>query len=281
MTSVPRCSMSLPIAAALLGVVSAGVPAAAQPASSAIVVAGSGSNLASARVLAGAFRRGRPDVRIEVPQSLGSGGAVKAVADGAIAIGLVSRPLRDAETATGVTLVPYARTVIVIAVHPSVGDDAIALGDLVPIYRGTKTQWRDGRDIVVLTRERDDSTIAALERQVPGFRDAYAESQRARRWTTLHTDKDMNQAIDRTSFALGLSDLGTIVTERLPVKALRVDGARASIEDAAAGRYPLVKPLGFVVRPATLAEPARAFIGFATSPEGAAVLRAAGYLPAR
>ena len=281
MNCVPRCSMSLPIAAALLGMVSAGVPAEALTTAATVVVAGSGSNLASARVLAEAFRRVRPDVRIEIPPSLGSSGAVKAVAAGAITIGLVSRPLRDAEASAGVTLVPYARAVIVLAAHPSVPDDTIALADVVEIYRGAKTQWRDGRDIVVLTREPGDSSIGVLERQVPGFQDAYADSQRARRWTTLHTDKDMNHAIARTAHAFGLSDLGTIVTERLPVKVLRVDGVRASIDDAANGRYPLVKPLAFVVRQAALVEPARAFIAFAASREGAAVLRAAGYLPAR
>lgn len=269
------------VAAAVLALAgAAGVATAGAGESGTIVVAGSGSNLPAARILRAAFRRVRPDVAVEVPESLGSKGGIRAAAEGAIALGLVSRPLSAAEQQLGLTVKPYARTAVVLAAHPAVPDDGLTLEELVQIYRGVRTRWRDGRDIVVLTREPGDSSIEVLQRVVPGFREAYADSQAARRWMTLVTDQAMNRAVMSTPLALGLSDTGAIHGDKLTVKALRVNGVTPRAEHVLAGRYPLVKRLDFVYRADRLTPSARAFLDFASSRAGRAALRAYGYLPA-
>lgn len=245
-----------------------------------ITVAGSGANLAAIRLLSRAFMAQRPGLTINVPDSIGSSGGIRAAVDGAIDLGLVSRPLRADEASLGLSVVPYARTGIVIGAHPTVTDDDVTFDDLVAIFRGTKTRWSDGRNIIVLTREPGDSSIEVLEARVPGFKEAYRDSQRANRWTMLTSDQEMNRILAKTAHALGLSDLGTIVTERLPIKPLRVNGVAPSTENIASGRYRLVKTLAFVVRPETLRPPAKAFMDFAGSREGQRLLAANGFLPA-
>src|SRR2546430_1825556 len=76
-----------------------------------------------------------------------------------LASGLLRGPWKDEEQKLGLTVLPYARTVIVIGVHPTVADDGITSEDLVRIYKKTKTSWQDGHEIVVLTREPGDNTI--------------------------------------------------------------------------------------------------------------------------
>jgi phosphate transport system substrate-binding protein len=252
---------------------------AADPPVNRITVAGSGTNLASAHVLAEGFRRVRPDITVDVPASIGSNGAIKAATDGAIAVGLTSRPLQKDEPKLGLTVRAYARTAVVIAAHPGVADDGIASGDLVEIYRGQKTRWRDGRDIVVLTRQPWDSSLEVLFREVPGFQAAYEESQQARRWLTLFTDQEMDRKIVQTPLSIGLSDLGTVTTERLAVKVLKVDGALPTVEDIRARRYRLVKSLAFVYMADRLPAAAKAFVEYALSREGQQLLSARGYLP--
>jgi phosphate transport system substrate-binding protein len=253
--------------------------AAADPAGPRITVAGSGTNLASAHLLAQAFRRVRPDIAVDVPASIGSNGAIKAAADAAIAVGLTSRPLQKDEPRLGLTVRPYARTAVVIAAHPGVPDDGISAPDLVEIYRGRKTRWRDGREIVVLTRQPWDSSLEVLFKEVPGFQGAYEESQQARRWITLFTDQEMDKKIVHTANAIGLSDLGTLVTQRLAMKVLKFEGALPTVEDVRAGRYRLVKALNFVYLPDRLGPEAKAFVEFALSKDGQQLLRANGYLP--
>lgn len=257
----------------------AGEPVVTASARSSLVFAGSGGSLASVRLLADAFVRMRPDAPIEVPPSIGSTGAVRAVAEGAIAAGMLTRPLREAEQALGLTTLTYARTAIVIGAHPSVADDGITTDDLVKITRGMKTRWKDGSEIVVLTREKGDSTIEFLERMVPGFAEAYAESQRVRRWATFFTDQEMAAALARSQFAIGFSDVGTVTAGHLPIKVLKLNGALPTAENVASGRYPWVKSISFVFRKDRLPPGAKAFIDFARSAEGRRVLTANGYLP--
>lgn len=245
-----------------------------------LVFAGSGANLAIVRRLADSFERARLGVRVEVPPSIGSTGGIRAAADGAIAAGLISRPLTAPEKALGLAIVPYARTALVIGAHPTVADEEITLADLVKIYRGQKARWRDGREIVVLTRQPDDSYTVELERRVPGFKEAYADSHRARRWIIVFTDQAMNRKLAQTPFALGFTDLGTMTIERLPIKALKVDGTPPTPESIRSGRYPLFLTLSFVFRPEKLPGGARAFIDWVRSSEGERVLRADGFAPA-
>lgn len=244
-----------------------------------LVFAGSGSSLSSIRLLVAAFTKSLPDVRIQVPASIGSTGAVRAAADGAVSAGLISRPLRGPERQLGLTVVPYASTAVVIGVHPGVPDEDITGAELVQVYRGTRTRWRDGREILVLTREPGDSAIEVLEQEVSGFRDAYVESQAARRWMVVFTDQEMNARLAATPSALGLSDAGAIATERLAIKALRFDGVAPTAENVRAGRYRLVKTLAVVFGEDRLPAGARRFLEFLRSREARRLLTEHGYVP--
>src|ERR1700704_6586574 len=70
---------------------------AGEPAAPPLIFAGSGTNLPITRLLVEAFRQHHPENSIEVPASLGSTGGIRAVADGVIALGLISRPLKSQE----------------------------------------------------------------------------------------------------------------------------------------------------------------------------------------
>lgn len=256
-------------------------PAVASPAQGPpLVFAGSGTNLPIARVLAQAFQRSHPEIAIDVPASIGSGGGIQAAADGAIALGLISRELKDKEKGKGLTVITYARTPLIVGVHPSVVEDNITHAELLDIYRGKKRTWRDGRDIVVLTREPGDSSIEALVKGMPGFKEVYEESQQAKRWTTLLTDLVMNETLARTPYAIGLSDLGSVTIERHAIKPLKVNGVAATLTNLQNGTYPLYKSLAFVYRKERLPAGAMLFLDYVRSKAGEKILKANGYLPA-
>jgi len=44
-----------------------------------------------------------------------------------------------------------ARVSIVVGAHAAVADDEITFQELVEIYKGTKTRWKDGNEIIVQT----------------------------------------------------------------------------------------------------------------------------------
>lgn len=245
---------------------------------SAIVVAGTGTCIPIVRLLAEEFQRLYPAVKISVPASIGSGGGIKAAADGAVDIGMVSRPLKSDEMAKGLVVRPFARTAIVFATSPYVPDRELSYGDILAIYRGEKKKWKDGRKIIVLTREASDSSVEVLRQKLPGFKELYDASQEKKVWTTLFTDQEMNQALVKTPGAFGITDQGAVITEKLAVKVLDLNGIAPLLDNVRSGKYPLSKPLAFVYRKEALSPASRAFLAFVFSPKGRMLLNKHGYL---
>jgi phosphate transport system substrate-binding protein len=245
-----------------------------------LIVGGSGNNLAGMELLARIYQENHPDLVIDVPASLGSTGGIRAAAEGAVSLGLISRPLRESEKDLGLTVVPYARTALVIGVNAKVPDSEITSGELLDICSGRKTSWQDGSEIIVLLRDPGDSTTDLMKAAIPGFAEVYDESRRERRWITLYTDQDMNKMIVNTPYSIGFSDTGSIATEHLPIKTLAFNGIFPSPENILRGKYPLVKTLSFVFVKSRLSPAAKDFIAFTRSREGRRILRNHGYVPA-
>lgn len=251
-----------------------------------VVIAGSGSNIPITRLLARAHCEARA-VRaatasdacdVLVAESIGSAGGVSAVADGTVDVGLISRPLKRAEEAFGLTVVPYAQAEVVLALNAAIPpSEPVDLSRFARILRGDDRRWSNGERIVPLVREQGDSThLLAAEISAP-FKKANEDALRRGAVRVLYSDRDMCDALRTTRGAVGLTDRGLAVTEALPVTL-----------------FPLVpgtptegipqKVLAFVFRsgdPGRGAErPAvRAFLDFVASAEGHAILAAHGYAP--
>lgn len=244
-----------------------------------IVLAGSGSNLPAIRLLIKAFSRHHPEIHFAEPTNIGSDGAVRAVADGAISIGLISRPLKGDEKKTGLAVDSYARTAVVIATHPLVKNNGITFSELNSIYRGEKTTWEDGRKIIVLSREPGESTINVLEEGVPGFKEVYADSIKNNRWAIILKDEGMNNRISTLPDSIGFSDIGAITSQKINIKALKLNGVQATAKNVQNGSYPLYKTLSFIYRPERLTPGMKSYMSFVCSAEGKKILLENGYIP--
>lgn len=243
------------------------------------IFAGSETNLVAVSLLVEAFEKHRPEATIDAPRGMGSAATIRAVAEGLIAVGLISRPLRDVEGDWGLTTLPYARTAVIWGAHPSVQEEGISTEELLQIHRGAKTRWRDGREVVLFTREPQESSIECLEQKIPGLREIFRNGHGARRWTTLYSDQGMNRLLAATPGALGPTDLGSVNACRFPVKVLQFNGFPPTSANVGSERYPLVKTLYFVFRRGALPVQAMTFIQFARSKEAEKILRSHGFLP--
>lgn len=244
-----------------------------------IVLAGSGTNLPAIRLLVKAFERLHPEIHFAEPTNIGSDGAVRAVADGAISIGLVSRALIGNEKNLGLTVVPYSRTAVAIGVNPSVKDEEITYGELNSIYRGDKTTWKDGNKIIVLNREPGESSILLLEENVPGFREVYRDSIKNNRWSIILKDEGMNRKIEAMPYSIGLTDMGAVTTQKLQIKLLKLNGVYPSAKTVINNTYPLYKTLAFVYRPERLTPGMKAYMAYVCSTDGKNILQNNGYVP--
>ena len=237
------------------------------------IVAGSGTNLPIIEQLAAAYRT-KTGSKIEVPKSIGSDGAVKAVQDGTISLGLVSRPLTDAERAAGLKTIRYARVGIVFAVHPSVREDNVTFEEILQMHRAQKTAWADGTRIKVLIRNVHDSSNQILFSMIPGFKRVTEDSLAENRWPIMYHDVEMSDTLRTKAGSFGHTDTTSIKVFG-GIKALSLNGIEPTPENVRSGRYPWVKELSFLYK-GELSDQAKRFVEYVLSSEGRTIVEANG-----
>src|SRR5215204_5017330 len=112
---------------------------------------------------------------VTIPPSIGSGGGIAAVGAGKASLGRVARTLTEAELGRGLVYTPVLRLPSAIFVHPSAQATDLTAAQLVDIYAGKITNWKEvcGTDlrIRVVRREEADSTLTVLRDSMPGWKD--------------------------------------------------------------------------------------------------------------
>jgi phosphate transport system substrate-binding protein len=242
-------------------------------------IAGTGTAVAALnRVGTAAQQGGAAAVRLQVLPSLGSTGAIHAVADGAIDLGVTGRPLRDAERARGLAEREVARTPFVFAVGPRVGVAVLTTDDLVAIYQGTRLTWPDGQRVRPVLRPEADSDTEILRAISPEMAAAVDAAARRPGMLLGVTNVECNEIVARSPGSIGPTTLLQIRSEPLPIRPLSWNGIEPTLENLASGRYPLVKSIRLVYR-SPAPEGVRKFVAYLGSPAGRSLLRELGALP--
>lgn len=228
-------------------------------------IAGSGSNLPLVERVVAAWRAEEPGVRVRVHPSIGSGGAIRALLDGAINIGLVSRPLRPGEGRDEFgdepVVVWYAEVPVVAAGNPDVPVESLDAERLQRIVEGREQRWPDGSPIVFVAREPSDSSLAAAEARHPALGRALREAFLSGRFATAYSDAALLDALERIPGAVGLTDLGQV----------RLRGTLRVLCELG------TKPLGAVVTGGRPREDQAEFLARLRSPATRALAETAGY----
>ena len=155
---------------AFLGILISG-PAASQDTK--LEVVGTGDGLEILRALADHYSKTIPNVRVNIPPSIGSGGGIAAVGARRAELGRIARKLSDAEHEAGIVYTPIASLPSTFFAHPSAGVQSLTSTQLAAIFAGRITNWKEvgGADsrIRVIRREDIDSTLIVLRESMPGW----------------------------------------------------------------------------------------------------------------
>lgn len=240
-----------------------------------VKVGGTGSALGTMKILAEAFRASHPDVQIVVVPALGSSGSIKAVAAGALDIGLSARPLKQEEREQKLVEREIARTPLVIASMRA--HAGFKTGEVARIFDGTLKTWPDDSILRPILRPKTDAETTLLHAISPEIERALIAAHARPGMHVAITDQESADAIEQIPGAVGSSTLALILSEQRKLKALPINGVTPSVEALERGDYPWFKPLYFVTG-SNLSGPARDFAAFVQSGPGAKILRGNGYL---
>lgn len=242
-----------------------------------LTMGGTGGDLATIRLLADAYTRLHPEVKVQILESMGSGGAVNAVLAGAVDIGLTSRPATDAERARGLRATAYARSPLVFAVAKDSARTGVSRQELAALYAGEPVQ--NGAARLILRPESDSDTLI-LRRNLPHLVQPLNRAYQRLGVPIAATDQDAADMIATTPDGFCTTTLSLIIAEKRPLKPLALDGVSPSTTNVANGSYPLVKEFYFVLAPNRNAL-AEQFLTFMRSDQATAILTATGHLAVR
>lgn len=159
----------------LLALTSVAVAVSTGWAAESITVAGTGASQEILREIAARFMKDNPGITVQIPDSVGSGGGVKAAGQGTADLGRVARNLKEKEKGYGLEYRAFARIPIVFVAHPDVTATDITSAQSRDVYAGAITNWEalGGQDlrIRVVSRYEGDTTIKKIRKHIPGWKD--------------------------------------------------------------------------------------------------------------
>jgi len=244
-----------------------------------LTIQGSTTVLPIAQAAAEAYMDNNPDADITV-RGGGSGTGIAALIDGATDIADASRPMKDKEIKTarekGVNPVAHviARDGIAVIVHPDNPINAISLDDLKAVYTGQISRWDKiggTGTIVVVSRDAASGTFESFNEL------ALANAKLTDQALMLASNLEVARTVAQTPGAIGYIGLGYLTDE---VKAIKVEGIKASDATVRDNTYPLARPL-FMYTKGTPKGLAKSFIDFVMSPAGQQIVKETGFVPAK
>lgn len=225
-----------------------------------IKICGSGDNQELLRQLAQSYEGRNPEVRIEVPNSIGSSGGVKATAQGQCDIGRLARPLRDKEKRHKLTYKIFARSPVVFMVSANLKDiTSITAQQVVSIFSGKVRSWQalggPATSIYIANREKGDSSRTVLEKHLIDF--ALIKKPVGK---TIYSTPETIDIVAGHDNTIAYGPLSSII-KRPGIHVLAFEGVIPSVEAISDGLYPIYSDFGLVWRTDISAQ-ALAFITF-------------------
>ena len=236
-----------------------------------IAIPGTGDGVDVLSSIGEAFTQ-KTGVVVLVPKSIGSGGGVKAVGKDRVNLGRVARGIKDKEKHFGLSYKAMFTIPTVFFVHQSVSVDNITTQQVLDIFSGKISNWKDvgGSDntIIVVRREDGDSSLGNLQKTFPGFKDITITETA----TKAPKTPVMIAQIKNREQSIGFGPYDVAIANSL--KVLKVNG-----KGAMDNGYPYFGTIGLVYKEANLTGITKDFVEFAVSPNAHDVIKKAGGIP--
>jgi len=158
-----------------------------------IIIGGSGTDLATFKLLTDKFQQTHPNTTFKILPSIGSGGGIKAIKNGHIDLCLISRAPKEKEKSADIACTAYAQTPFLFAVNKDLNLNNLSTQNILDIYSGKMTRWNEQTQVKLILRPSNDSDTRSLSDKLTGFKNIMSQAYKRRDLPNATTDK---QAID-------------------------------------------------------------------------------------
>jgi phosphate transport system substrate-binding protein len=234
------------------------------------------------------LRNGYSQVNPNIPTTFGlpdgrptgSSQGLQNLINGNIAIAASSRPLKAAETQSGIQLVPIAKDAIAVVVginNPFKGN--LTKDQVRDIYQGKITNWSQvggtNQPIKVINRATTSGTREAFQDIVLLGQTFAPDSANFITWKQDETTAILQ---DLGNSGISYATVSQVEKQEI-VRIIAIDGVMPTdINAVKAGKYPISRSLFLGVKKIT-SPAAKQFIEFALSPQGQQIIQRLGFIP--
>ncbi|KWT84158.1 substrate-binding domain-containing protein [Candidatus Magnetominusculus xianensis] len=242
-----------------------------------ILIEGTGDSQDLLRLLAKEYEKTHPGTHIEVPDSIGTTGGIRAVADGKCNLGRTARKLKEKEKAYNLNYIEFAYSpVVFIANLDTKRPDNLNTEQIIGIYSGKLTSWEavggEKQPIYVVNRQEDESTRTLLEQTIVGLKEIKTPVGK-----TIYSTPEAIGILKQYKNTIGYGPMSMVIDS--PLTIMKIDGIYASLKNVQNGSYKLVLPFGFVWK-GELSGLAKGFLDFLFTKEAQTIIINSGTVPA-
>lgn len=276
--SAPKAASRLAFATVVAGLLTTAQATNHAANAATLHLGGTGSSLGMLEQVGGDFATAAGGaVKINVVPSLGSSGAIRALADGKLDLAVSARPLKPAEAARGLQVVLTLRTPFVL-VTSRAKPPPLKVAELPKIFSADRPAWADGKPIRLILRPESETDTTLLGDMTPGLAQAIHAARHRGEIPIAATDQDNLAMAQRVPGSLTGTTLAQLTTEPNNLHIIAVDGVEPTLANLESGAYRFGKELYVVLGDKSPPE-ARKFAAFLRSPQGLKALRAAAVVP--
>lgn len=242
-----------------------------------LVIPGTGSCETILKELAGAFNARHPGQEVVIPPSVGSRGGFRAVLSGQSVLARIAVPL-DKQIDPKLDYRTFANDSVVFAVGANVGINSLTVSQLVDIFSGKITNWREvgGQEgpVRVIIRDPGDTILKTIQFYFKEFQNIrFAPDSKI-----AFYDTETVNLLKKYKNSICMAANSGIHAES-SLKALAVDGIPPSAANLKNGNYRAVITYALIFKKGKLPELAENFVDFISSNEGRAIIENYGLAP--
>jgi phosphate transport system substrate-binding protein len=222
------------------------------------------------------FSRQHPETAIEVPDSVGTSGGIKAVLAGQAELARTARPLRAEEKAAGLAETVFATAPVVFAVNPSVtGLPGLTAEQALAVFSGRVRDWSElggaPGPVFPVCRKTPETSRDRLDAAIPGFADLDCRNQ-----AVAYSTPEAVSLVAAHPGAIGYFTLPAMAGT--PLRPLAFEGVAPTPENLGRGTYVLSVPFALAYKP-PLGPAAARFLAAFGQADARALLAQFGCLP--
>lgn len=234
-----------------------------------LMISGTGDSQSLLRTLADAYTENNSNIKIDIPDSVGSSGGIRLLIKGKTNLARTARPLKPDEM-DGLVETVFATSPVVFVVNPSVHTvESLSSDQILGIYAGRIKNWQaigaQNNKIYVVDRELGDSSRSILERNLKGFKETKSIGK------IFYNTPEAIKAITENTFTIGYVPLSE--TNKADLRVLLIDGKSPGTTG-----YPFATDF-YVVSRGPLQGTAHDFVKFLSSDLAHEIMRKQGVIP--